>query len=565
MRQIPFRLWVLAAVSGLLQVVPFPIAGPVSHWRSGLVFFVLVPLLVALLDCDRQNRPLDWRQTAALGYLSGVVWYLGNCYWIYPTMHTYGGLASPVAFGILILFCLYLGLYHALFGLLVGLVRGSSVRAAGAIVVAPFLWVAVELARARITGFPWDLLGTAQVDNFLLTQLAPFTGTYGLSFFIVLVNAHIAAYFVFRNRGVRLQSLAIGLMLAFFIELGGLHVHRFMPMVANPQQTATLLQENLEVGAQADGLALTSGFNSVDAMYAEFDRLSLHPADPFVERRAAGLIGPTQIIVWPESPAPFEAGEPRFQRQMGALAATAQVPVIAGAIGVDPDATRLRGYRIFNSASFFNADGSSAGRYDKIHLVPWGEYVPFKQLFFFAGNLTQEVGDFDRGTERKVFRAGGHTYGTFICYESIFPNEIRQFVLNGAEVLVNISNDGWYGDTAAPWQHLNMVRMRAIENHRWILRATNTGITTVIDPFGRIRERAPRHVRTAIAVGFNYESEITFYTRHGVWFAWGCALITLLLAIFAILRVHQPKEDEEELDGRGWRAKSSGRRPAVTE
>jgi len=563
MRQISFRLWVLAAVSGLLQVVPFPIAGPVPHWRSGLVFFVLVPLLVALLGCDREERPLNWRQTAALGYLCGVVWYLGNCYWIYPTMHIYGGLGRPVAFGILILFCLYLGLYHALFGLLVGLVRGSRVRAAGAIVVAPFLWVAVELARSRITGFPWDLLGTAQVNNFLLTQIAPFTGCYGLSFVIVLVNAHIAAYFVFRNRGIRLQSLAIGLMLALFIVVGGWHVHRFMPLVANPQQTATLLQENLEVGAQADGLSLSSGYPTVDAMYDGFEQLSLHPTDPFTERRAAGLIGPVRLIVWPESPAPFEAGEPRFQRQLSTLAATAQVPVIAGSIGLDRDATRSRGYKIFNSATFFNADGSDGGRYDKIHLVPWGEYVPFKQLFFFASNLTQGVGDFDRGTTRNIFRSGGHSYGTFICYESVFPDEIRQFALNGAEVLVNISNDGWYGDTGAPWQHLNMVRMRAIENHRWILRATNTGITTAIDPYGRIRERAARHERTAIDVGFNYESELTFYTRHGDWFAWLCAWITILLAIFAMLRIYQPKVPEHQPMVSRWKVEASGRRAAM--
>jgi apolipoprotein N-acyltransferase len=417
--------------------------------------------------------------------------------------------------------------------------------------------VAVELARARVTGFPWDQMGVAAVNNFLLTQLAPFTGSYGLSFVIVLVNAHIAAFFVFRNRGVRVQSLAVGLLLAIFIIVGGWHVHRFMPLVANPQETATLVQENLEVGAQME---VQPAFASTDAMYAEFERLSLHPVDPFVARRAAGLIGPTRLIVWPESPAPFQAGEPFFQQQMSALARTAQVPVIAGAIGVDPDPTSLRGYKLFNSAAFFNADGSSGGRYDKIHLVPWGEYVPFKQLFFFAGNLTQEVGDFNRGTQRRVFRSGGHTYGTFICYESIFPNEIRKFVLNGAEVLVNISNDGWYGDTSAPWQHLNMVRMRAIENHRWILRATNTGITTAIDPYGRIRERAERHERTAIDVGFNYESEITVYTRFGDWFAWLCALITVVLAVYAVLRIYKPTEVQTESV---WRAKSSGVRPAA--
>ncbi|HEY0309041.1 MAG TPA: apolipoprotein N-acyltransferase [Acidobacteriaceae bacterium] len=542
MREISLRAWILAALSGALQVIPFPIAGPVPHWRSGLAFVAIVPLLLALLHCDRQGRPLNWRQTAMLGYLSGVIWYLGNCYWIYPTMHVYGGLASPVAFGILILFCLYLGLYPALFGLLVGLLRGSRVRAAGALVVAPFLWVAVELARARITGFPWDLLGTAQVDNFLLTQLAPWTGVYGLSFVIVLVNALIAGCWVLRGRVIRLQVLGVGLLLAAFIVLGGLHVHRFMPLAADPDQSATLLQENLEVGAQAGGLAVQSSFANVDAMYAEFVRLSLHPVDPLAARREAGLIGPAQLVVWPESPAPFETPEPRFDANMTKLAQSAQAPVIAGTIGVVPDPGRMRNFKVYNSAAFFNADGSAAGRYDKVHLVPWGEYVPYKQLFFFASNLTQGVGDFDRGGQRNVFRSGGHVFGTFICYESVFPSEIRQFVLNGAEVLVNISNDGWYGDTAAPWQHMNMVRMRAIENHRWVLRSTNTGITAAIDPYGRVREHAPRHVRTALAVGFSYENELTFYTRYGDVFAWMCAVVTALLMLVAVLHLFQPKE-----------------------
>jgi len=541
MREIPLRAWLLAAFSGLLQVVPFPIAGPVHHWRSALVFVAIVPLLMALLDCDTQREPLRWRQTAALGYLSGIIWYLGNCYWIYPTMHLYGGLSGPVSFAILILFSLYLGLYPALFGLLIGVMRASRVRAAGALVVAPFVWVAVELARARITGFPWDLLGTAQVDNFLLTQIAPWTGVYGMSFVIVLVNAHIAGYFIFRKRGMRMQSLGIGLLLAAFIELGGLHVHRFMPMAAEPHETAVLLQENLEVGAQAGGLAVQSDFTTVGAMYAEFERLSLHPEDHFAARRDAGLVGATQLVVWPESPAPFQTPEAPFDQQMGLLAQAARAPVIAGAIGVVPDPAREKNYKIFNSAAFFQPDGSSAGRYDKVHLVPWGEYVPFKSLFFFAGNLTQGVGDFDRGTQRNIFRSGGHAFGTFICYESVFPNEVRQFVLNGAEVLVNISNDGWYGDTSAPWQHLNMVRMRAIENHRWVLRATNTGITASIDPFGRVYEAAPRHVRTAITVGFNYRDDLTFYTLHGDVFAWMCAAVTVLLWLAALVEVFQPK------------------------
>jgi len=211
---------------------------------------------------------------------------------------------------------------------------------------------------------------------------------------------------------------------------------------------------------------------------------------------------------------------------MSALAREAHAPMIVGNIGIDRTDANSRGYNLFNSASFVTSDGDFAGRYDKMHLVPFGEYVPFKSLFFFANSLLNEVGTFDPGTRRVVFTSGGHTYGTFICYESIFANEVRQYVQQGAEVLVNISNDGWYGDTSAPWQHLNMVRMRAIENHRWVLRATNTGVTAAIDPYGRVTAAAPRHIRTALQVGFGYERDVTFYAAYGDLFAYLCALVT---------------------------------------
>ena len=201
------------------------------------------------------------------------------------------------------------------------------------------------------------------------------------------------------------------------------------------------------------------------------------------------------------------------------LAASSHAPLIIGSIGIDPNpepqTIRLTSSTTLPPSSL--ADGNFAGRYDKIHLVPFGEYVPFKEFFFFANKLTAGAGrHVDPGTDRTVFTIGGHTYGTFVCYESIFGDEIRQFVKKGAEVLVNISDDGWYGDTSAAWQHLNMVRMRAIENHRWILRATNTGVTAAINPYGRVTAAAPRHQRTSIRVHFGYEHDLTFYTATAI-------------------------------------------------
>ena len=211
---------------------------------------------------------------------------------------------------------------------------------------------------------------------------------------------------------------------------------------------------------------------------------------------------------------------------MSNLARTADAAVISSSIGIDDGSDVTRKY--YNSAAFFAPDGSMAGRYDKMHLVPFGEYTPYKRLFFFAGNLLQDVGIFEPGRKRLVFHAGGHTYGTFICYESIFGDEVRQFEDLGADVLINVSDDGWYGDSSAAWEHLNMVRIRAIENHRWILRATNTGVTASIDPYGRVVVSAPRHIRTSLRAAFDYEQDVTFYAAHGDLFAYLCALITAL-------------------------------------
>ncbi|MHB1021034.1 MAG: apolipoprotein N-acyltransferase [Acidobacteriaceae bacterium] len=535
MRQIPLRLWLLALLSGLLQVLPFPIAGPTPLWRTAFCWVAVVPLLAAFLSQDNEGKPLSLFQATLLGYASGIVWYAGNCYWIYQTMYLYGGLAKPVAAGILVLFCLYLGLYHALFGALIGLFRKSKAGIAGALLLSPFAWVAVELACARITSFPWDQMGIAQVDNHVLTRLAPWTGVYGISFVILAVNALLAAAFLLHQERWRWKALVAGAALAILLQSGVLKKPPVAPTTAN----ASLLQENLEVGDQNIGPQMSEG-----QMLALFTPLSEHPTGavylgmpgrntPLVKSESVEHF---DLIVWPEAPAPFQDNDGLFQHWLSALAQDAHAALIVDCLGVDFDKTSPRGYRLYNSAAFVTPEGQFAGRYDKMHLVPFGEYVPYKNLFFFAKNLTQEAGDFDHGQHRIVFRTDGHTYGVFICYESIFADEVRQFVNEGAKVLVNVSNDGWYGDTSAPWQHLNMARMRAIENHRWLLRSTNTGVTASIDPNGRVEYAAPRHVRTAVAVRFAYESDLTFYTRYGDIFAYFCVALTAVFVLLAGLQ-----------------------------
>jgi apolipoprotein N-acyltransferase len=250
------------------------------------------------------------------------------------------------------------------------------------------------------------------------------------------------------------------------------------------------------------------------------------------------------LIVWPESPAPFFTNDQRFRNTMSDMARTTGAWTIVGALGTASPVKGQQATQMFNSAALISPSGEWTARYDKMHLVPFGEYLPFPSVFAFAGGLTAEVGQFQFGSSRRPMSAGGEQLGVFICYESIFPDEVRQFANDGAQVFVNISNDGWYGDSGAYAQHLNQTRMRAIENDRWILSDTDTGVTAAIDPWGRIVARIPRKERTALTAPYALNSFTTFYSRHGDWFAYLCAIISLGALFTRFTLSKKPQEVE---------------------
>jgi apolipoprotein N-acyltransferase len=407
---------------------------------------------------------------------------------------------------------LILGTTHGLFALLVvAMARRASSGNRRPLFTAPFFWVAIELFRDRVLGCPWNTLGNAQVDNAPFARISAVTGVYGLSFAIVLVNcAFVSALLL---TGTRRKNLMISaLASAIALQLGAL----VAPIPFSPTREAVLIQENVPVEQQWTA-------QDYDRALFAIKEVSVSAA----ARRAPS--GEPGLIIWPESPAPFYVSDPKFIAWVTALARDTNSWMIVGATG---ETVNAEGERLpLNSALVINPQGTVTGRYDKIHLVPFGEYVPFKRALFFMKKITQEVGEFARGTERKVFDLDGTRTGTFICYESAFPEEVREFAAGGAELLVNISNDGWYGDTGAPWQHLQMARMRAIENDRWVLVATNTGITAAIDPLGRVVRTAERNVRVGMIAPFGLRPGTTFYTRYGDLFAWFCVVISLA-AIF---------------------------------
>lgn len=527
--------------AGLLEL-PFPLAGPMPPWRNVFAWYGLAPLMWAVLRSVEQEHPRMPRRAFLLAYFAGVLWYCGNCYWVRDTMMRYGDMPTGAPTLLLLAYSAVLGLYWGVFGLSLALVRRASGSTRLALAAAPVLWVALELAAARITSVPWDQLGYSQVDNALVNQLAPWTGVYGISFVLVAVNAMLAGGFLLGSLRRRVFAGAAGVLLLLSGWAG-----TWLHVAAEPATaTAVLVQPNLDVGADN---AWTGA--EWDRHMAAFARLAGETCKSYIkgipqtgapvsEKTCPPSMAHPDLVVWPESPAPFYEADARVQDGLAKVAQTVHAPLVIGALGMDalPDG---QGWKTYNSALIVQADGTRAGRYDKIHLVPFGEYVPFRNLLFFAHKLTGRVGEFSRGDERRVFHVNGHRYGVFICYESVFADEVREFARNGAEVLVNISDDGWYGDTSAPWQHLNMARMRAIENRRWLLRDTNTGVTAAIDPYGRVLQSIPRHRVDALPAEFGFRDDVTFYTEHGDVFAWLCAVIAVAVSGWAgraLLRSH---------------------------
>jgi apolipoprotein N-acyltransferase len=518
--------WLLGILSAVLLLLPFSIVGPVPFWRTFFAWLAFVPLFCGVLSRENLSHPRALLRGALAAYLMGFLWFVGNCYWIYQTMLYFGGLPPVISAAILIAYSMVLGLYFGALGLLLTATAKTFRNTHYALVAAPFFWVALELLSARLTKVPWDLLGYSQVDNFLLASLAPYTGVYGITFVLIAGNA-LLAWGVLASTPKRRIAILISGLVAVLVLQNGDH---FAPPAAPTQATAVLLQQNLNVnqdnswpGADYEehlNQFLKLSTRTCGPFLAGMPELNAYPVTPDCPTEAVA----PGVILWPESPAPFLDKDPRLLNALRNLTLTMHAPVIAGTTSLDHHGA---GFDMYNSALFVGLDGAVSGRYDKIHLVPWGEYIPYKTFFSFAKNLTQQAGDMTHGWRRVVFSSGGRTFGVFICYEEIFGDEIRLFAKRGAQVLINISNDGWYGDTCAPWQTLNMSRMRAVENRRWLLRDTNTGITTIIDPYGRLTASVQRHALTSLAARYGYRSDLTFYTLHGDVFAGLCGIITL--------------------------------------
>ena len=501
----------LALTSGVINILIFP-----KPELTLLSWITLTPLLMATYKESRAGRAFS------LGALSGAIFFFGSCRWMIYVLRDYGDLdwvGSVLAFLLLVG---YLSLYYASFGLVFAWL--SCHLPQGCFLVAPVVWVSCEYLRGHLlTGFPWCLLGYALVDYTSLAKISTLTGVYGLSFMLVLINALIASVAIKRNRESVIRLVLAVLLLTTFTGL-----YYWSPSVsARPGQLASIVQTNLSPDQKWD-------LESKTAVLQELTRLSLSPLSMDKDWTSATI----RLTVWPETPAPFYFNQdPVFRQLMQSLAQESRSYLVFGFVDYKNPSNDLAQRDPYNSMAMLSPRGDLVSQYDKIHLVPFGEYVPYPKVFFFIDKISTEAGNFKPGNQLVVSPLDEkHKIGGFVCYEAIFPELVRQFAKSGAEVLLNVTNDAWFGDSAAPYQHLNMARLRAIENQRYLLRAANNGISAIVDPDGRIVNRTRLDARVVLEAGFDFRSQQTLYTRIGDWFAWLCLLTTTATGGYLIMR-----------------------------
>ena len=487
----------LASASGILLALSFPEYGhPAFGWIA------LAPLLLALTASPRV-RP----RAFFLGLTTGIVYFTGTLYWITRVMIVYGDLQPWVGVLVNAALIAYLALFPAIFAAIVG--RLTSTYGWLGLAASPVVWVATELGRTHLlTGFPWVLLGYSQATVLPIAQLASLFGVYGVSGLV----ASVSAAGVVARRVVPVVAVA-GLVIAV-AAWGALRVRSGELTGVGDRVRIGLVQGNIEQSEKTEVSRANEIFDSYLAM----------------TRQAIGY--GAELVIWPESSTPFMFEEdPVAAARVRAIAREAHAAILLGSDQIErgsPD-------KYYNSAFLVRRDGTTAGVYRKMHLVPFGEYVPLRRLLFFAAPLVEAVGaGFFAGEKAEILPLDGHAISAAICYEIVYPDLVRRFVVGGSELLTTITNDAWFGRTSAPYQHFAQASMRAIEEGRYMVRSANTGISGIVDPYGRVLEQSAIYERKVILGEARYLNASTFYQRHGDVFAYACLALTLamLLASF---------------------------------
>lgn len=503
----------VALCSAALLIVSFP---NFDLWP--LAWIALAPLCIAI-----SRKSQTW-SSFLLGWLFGTIFFYGSCYWLTYSMIHFGGMPRALAFVLLLPGAMVMGIFPAIFAA----VLARAVRKWGttALFIAPLLWPALEWARLETTGQLWNAIGYSQAYHPLFIQTARWGGVYAVGFLIVFVNSAIAFALVRRTK----RALATSVIGIFLVSVIMLTLN--MSLGVSAGESATAKANDAVVVAVQPNVPMTivksdEELRTLTVRHFEMSESALKQLPD---------TGKPHLVIWPESPMNFAyGGDAQLRETIASFAKANKTAVLFNSQEVAPNDG------LYNSALLINQAGELVTQYDKIRLLPFGEYVPLPRWLPGTGLIGAIVGDFTPGTNYRLMPVGNVRAGVFICIESAYPSIARRFTSEGADVLINISNDGYLGPTAVMRQHLANAVFRAVENGRPLLRVTNTGITAFVTPAGEVRD-ATEGFRPAVRTWTiaRATSSPTFYAKHGDIFAGACAVLSLLLLVLTFRRGSSP-------------------------
>lgn len=484
--------------------------------HPAVAWIALAPLLAGLLA--RGSGPGAARSGSlrafTLGLISGITYFVGTTYWTGSVMRQYGDLPAAVAVLLMLLVCTYLALYPAVFALMIHrLVARLGPRG---LILAPAVWVTTELGRSYLfTGFPWVLLGYSQTSILPIAQLASLFGVYGLSALVTLVSTALV-FVVFDRTSLRWRVAAVAVAAVVTTAAWGSARLRDNALTREGvPMTVGILQGNVSQDQKWDPQRAATILQT----YLDLTRDAA--------RRGA------RFILWPESSLPyFFEDDPVVGDALRQVAFQTRTYLLFGSDQIE----RSTPPRYYNSAFLLDPDGTVAAVYRKMHLVPFGEYVPVKRLLFFAGPLVQAVSDFSPGDRMVMLPVAGHRASTAICYEAVYPDLARRATILGSQLLTTMTNDAWFGRSSAAWQHFEMASLRAVEQGRYLARSANTGISGIVDPYGRVVMRSGLFEQAALVGDIRFLTSRTIYSRIGDLFVYACALATLAALLVTMRR-----------------------------
>jgi apolipoprotein N-acyltransferase len=499
---------VISIISGFLLVFSFPKA---DLWV--LAWFALCPLFFVML----KSRPL---QALFYGFVFGATFFSSLVYWIFNLLRIETGLCWPLCFLVFLLLVVYLSLFPSLVGYLASQAAGQY--GSKAVFFIPMIWVSLELVRNYLfTGFSWGIVGYTQSSFLSLIQLASVSGVYGISFLVIFCNASVV-YLFLERRGFKAWIPVLVLVLVIGMASGWGY--------------SRLFQEEREGGKVISVACIQGNYGSQIGTEASQTAIFRNYRDLTLQAAALGC----QLVVWPESTTHYQiCCTEGYADLLAQLCRENGIDMVLGSVHQRRDSSQEKH---FNSAFHIDASGKVAERYDKIHLVPYGEYVPIPGILFFVKRFVQAAGDFSKGSEYIMMNFRGDPFSTLICYEVIFPESVRAFARRGATFFINITNDSWFGRSAAPYQHFQFSIFRAIESERYFIRCASTGISGIISPQGKILAQTEIFSRELLQADIRPIHESTLYCRTGDWLAIGCVIITLALIISLLFRWFQSRK-----------------------